>query len=42
VRLFFVMRAKNDDHIGRPLPFREDAQIVDRQGRPAKLSFNPI
>ena len=42
VRLFFVMRGKNADRKGRPLPFREDAQIVDRQGRPAKLSFQPI
>lgn len=42
VRLFFVMRGKNLDRLGKPLPFREDAQIVDRHGRPAKLSFQPI
>lgn len=42
VRLFFVVRGKSEDRLGRPLPYREDAQIVDRQGRPAKLSFEPI
>ena len=42
VRLFFVMRGKIMDRLGRPLPFRPDAQIVDREGRPATLSFEPI
>lgn len=42
VRLFFVMRGKNADRLNKPMPFREDAQIVDRHGRPAKLSFHPI
>ena len=42
VRMFFVMRGKNEDRLGRAMPFRADAQIEDRHGRPAKLSFHPI
>ena len=42
VRLFFVMRGKIMDRLGRPLLFRPDAEIVDRKGRPARLSFEPI
>lgn len=42
VRMFFVVRGKALDIKGTAIPFREDARIVDRQGRPAKLSFHPI
>jgi hypothetical protein len=42
VRLFFVLRGKAEDVKGRPVLFREDARIVDRQGRLARLSFRPV
>ena len=42
VRLFFVVRGQTQDVLGAPVPFREDARIVDRQGRMARLSFMPI
>jgi 3-mercaptopyruvate sulfurtransferase SseA len=42
VRLFFAVRGQTQDVKGTPIPFREDARILDRQGRLAKLSFMPI
>lgn len=42
VRLFFVVRGQAQDRLGKPLQFREDARILDRQGRMARLSFMPI
>lgn len=42
VRLFFAVRGQNQDVMGKPIPFREDARILDRQGRMARLSFMPI
>jgi hypothetical protein len=42
VRIFFVVRGQAQDRRGTPIQFREDAQIVDRQGRLARLSFEPI
>ena len=42
VRLFFAVRGQAQDVKGTPIPFREDARILDRQGRLAKLSFMPI
>ena len=41
-RLFFVVRGQAQDVMGKAIPFREDARILDRQGRMAKLSFHPI
>lgn len=42
VRLFFVMRGKIVDRNNKTISFREDAEIVDRRGRKAKLSFMAI
>ncbi len=42
VRVFFAVRGQAQDITGKPIPFREDARIVDRQGRPARLSFHQI
>jgi hypothetical protein len=42
VRLFFVVRGQAQDVLGTPVAFREDARIVDRQGRLARLSFEPV
>ena len=42
VRLFFVVRGQAQDRLGARIQFREDARILDRQGRMARLSFMPI
>ena len=42
VRLFFVVRGQALDVMATAVPFREDARIVDRRGRMARLSFMPI
>lgn len=42
VRVFLVLRGEILNHQGKELPFRKDAEIVDRHGRRAELSFQPI
>jgi len=42
VRMLLVLRGANLDNNFRVMPFRKDAEIFDRDGRRAELSFQPL